>query len=86
MTATALGVVSFRAGPPCVPGRCEHGEPVADEAGGGAGRVHCSRAAGSFPLVHRPGKERPGLCSDSTDGGPMRVLSGAPMASSSLPS
>ena len=50
------------------------------------GRVHCSGAAGSPPLVHRPGKERPGLCSDSTDAGPMRLLSGSPMTSSVLPS
>ena len=36
-------------------------------------------------LAHRSGKTRFGSCSDSTDGGPMRSLSGSPMTSESLP-
>jgi hypothetical protein len=37
-------------------------------------------------LGHRSGKGASGLCSDSMEGGPMRALSGSPMACSSLPS
>ena len=55
--------------------------------------VYCAAKAyvlsfteGSPLLVHRSGKERPGLCSDSTDAGPMRLSSGSPMTSSVLPS
>jgi len=51
-----------------------------------SGSMRASWAAGSPPLVHKSGKERPGLCSDSTDAGPMRLLSGSPMTSSVLPS
>ena len=36
--------------------------------------------------AHSAGKTRSGLCSDSTDGGPMRSLSGSPMTAGSLPS
>lgn len=37
------------------------------------------------PGVNRLGKEMSGLCSDSADGGPMRLISGFPMTASFLP-
>ena len=72
-------------------GRCEQRKPVGDVAGGGrpgdrGDPPTRSWATGFPPLVHRLGKEGSGLCSDSTQGGPIRALSGSPMASSSLPS
>lgn len=48
-------VVGLGAGPPWIAGRCEHGEPIAEEVEGG------DRAAGRVnPVVRQPTVEVPG--------------------------